>query len=417
MIFRHKLILMFYLICLSMPAWALAQAQGSSTSNTEKAKVPDPKVVPQQPVVPVPKFEAPVVPEPVPDPIIVQGSVIMEDGTPPPFGTVIERDCGTTVTKEIIVNANGFYSFFVGDEHRAGNLMADAGENYFKKENQDVFGNLGFGRKIQNQNPSYERDLFGCVLRARHVGYHSTVAQLGLGIRSGIIDVSTIVLYPSSRIKGNAVSVTNLEAPKEAKRALEKGKRAFARKEFEKAEKFYRSALEHYSKYSEAWVELGWLFQNRKRNEEAIQAYRNASDLDPAYVSPHIRLAQLYATEGMWEDSLKCSEEALVLDPVSYPQSYFLNGLAYYSMDRLDRAEEVIRRGIRLDTGHRMPKMHLILANILTRKRDPSGSMDSLRQYLADAPDAPDAALVRSMIKEREQSIRASHGVSSKQPK
>ncbi len=413
MIFRRKLILIAYMICLATPALTVAQEQGAPANNEEAAKAPVPKVAPREPAIPAPKFDAPVIPEPVPDPIIIQGSVITEDGSPPPFGTVIERDCGTVVTKEVLVNANGFYSFFVGDEHRAGNLMADAGENYFKKENRDIWGYYDPGRNNQNRDPSYERDLFGCVLRARHVGFDSTTAQLGLGIRSGIIDASTIVMYPSSRIKGNAVSITNLEAPKEAKKALKKGREAFAKQEFEEAEKLYRSALKHYPKYSEAWVELGWLFQKLKRNEDALQAYRNATDIDPTYVSPHIRLAQLYASEGKWEDSLKCSKEALALDPVSYPQTYFLNGLAYYSLDQLDRAEEVIRRGIRLDTDSSMPKMHLVLANILTRKKDLSGSLDSLRKYLAIAPDASDAVLIKSMIKEREKNIRASSEAAS----
>jgi tetratricopeptide (TPR) repeat protein len=162
---------------------------------------------------------------------------------------------------------------------------------------------------------------------------------------------------------------------------------------------------------------LGWLLQNQKRTEEAIAAYRKASELDPAYVSPHIRLAQLYAAEGKWEDALKFSEEALSLDPVSYPQAYFLNGLACFRLNRLDRAEEIVRRGIRLDTDERMPKMHLILAGILTLKKDPSGSLDSLRRYLAAAPDAPNADLVKAMIKERENSIRASKGDASIEPK
>ena len=50
----------------------------------------------------------------VPETIFLTGSVMQEDGTPAPFGTTIELDCGDTITKEATVDSGGHYSFQMG---------------------------------------------------------------------------------------------------------------------------------------------------------------------------------------------------------------------------------------------------------------------------------------------------------------
>jgi len=409
MLIRCITILFALLLFLAIMPFAAAQENGSVAKEEENAKVPPPKITPQEPRTQIPENDTSFIPQRIPDLIIIKGSVITEDGNPPPFGTVITRDCGSEVTNEVLVSANGFFSFIVGDKNRASGLFADASENYFDDRNRNERGYSDLGNNSGPLETNYEADLFGCVLLARYDGYRSTYAQLGVNRRSGLIDVGTIILYPASRIKGTAVSITNLTAPKEAKKALKKGKEAFEKDAFKKAEKYYRTSIDLYPEYSEAWVELGWLYQKLKRNDEAKKAYQKASDADKSYISPYIRFAQLYALEQRWKKSVEYSEEALFLDPVSYPQAYFMNGLAHYRMNQLDRAEEVIRRGIRIDLNNQMPKMHLILANILARKNDPSGSMDSRRRYLEIVPNAADADLIRTMIKAQEKNIRASH--------
>ncbi len=395
------------LVCLQVVG---AQEDGSSGDNGNKVEEPEADTRPQ-----LPRWESsnegvePFVPGRIHNMMIIQGTVITEDGSPPPFGTIIERDCGTDVTKEVLVDPTGFFSFIIGDDHRIGGLPVDASENFFDKSSQ-IIEEIP-GRRNNSPSPksmTFETELFGCVVRARYPGYRSTSANLGVENKGGLMDVGTVLIYRETRIKGNAVSITNLQAPDEAKKALKKGKKAFEKEIFGDAEYFYRRALELYPKYSEAWIELGWLYQSQKRFEDARKAYRKAMDTDASYVSPYIRLAQLASLEKNWEGSIDYSEKALSLDPVSYPQIYFLNGLACYHLDRLDAAEKNIRRGIKLDLIHQVPKMHLVLANILARKMDFKGSIDSMRTYIEIAPNAPDVDLIRSLIKEHEKNIRAS---------
>ena len=338
-----------------------------------------------------------------PDLIIISGRVIKDDGSPPPFGTVIERDCGGVVIKEELVDSNGNFNFVVGDRHRAGGLFPDATEN-FSTDGAVVGGTSAYSQRNQQRmlKRNYPEDLPVCVVQASYAGYQSTIARLGFGQTSGYIDVGTIVIYPVTREKGTVVSAANLGVPDSARNELEKGRNALGKNDFEKAEKHYRAAITEYPEYAHAWVELGWLYQKRQNYEAARNAYKEALELDKYYVNPYIRLAQLSAIEANWRESEKYSGKALELDPSSFPEAYFLNALAKYNLNQLNSAEDCIRRGIRLDKENKVPKMHLVLANILSKKNDPRGSLNAMRRYLEIKPDASDADQIRSLVKRYE---------------
>lgn len=400
----------FLPILLFLATLPAVHAQEGSTGKTgkESTHVSRPKDPPKWEPVQPPAFETPYVPQQVPERIIIQGKVIQEDGGPPPFGTIIERECGPVVTKEILVDSNGFYSFVVGDANRTAGLLVDASENFYYNTMPSTFeyGMAGFQGWFQDRSDPLE--LIGCVLRAHLDGYHSTDVHLAIGQSMGLVEVGTILVYPVSRVTGTSVSATNLKAPKAAKDALKQGIKSFEKKELGKAEALFREAVAIYPSYSDAWIELGWLYQSEKRIEDARRCYRTASDADKSYVSPYIRLAQLSALENNWAQTVEYSGKALSLDPVSYPDAYFLHALAYYRTDQLEQAEKSVRQGIRIDLGRNIPQMHLMLANIRTKKSDPAGSMEAMRQYLKIRPNAPGSDQIRILVREQEKSLRAS---------
>jgi tetratricopeptide (TPR) repeat protein len=390
------------LLILAIAPFATAQQEETPGSEIERS-------VPDNPggIIPQPPDPSTLTPSQdqqfTPDLIIISGRVIKDDGSPPPFGTVIERDCGGVVIKEELVDSNGNFNFVVGDEHRAGNLFPDATEN-FSTDGAVTGGTSAYSQRSQRRmlKRNYPEDLPVCVVQASYAGYQSTIARLGFGQTSGYIDVGTIVIYPVTREKGTVVSAANLGVPDRARNELEKGLNALEKNDFEKAEKHYRAAIKEYPEYAHAWVELGWLHQKRQNYEAARKAYKEALKLDKFYVNPHIRLAQLSAIEAKWREAEKYSDKALELDPSSFPEAYFFNALAKYNLNQLNSAEDCIRRGIRLDKENKVPKMHLVLANILSKKNDPRGSVNAMRRYLEIKPDASDADQIRSLLKRYE---------------
>ncbi len=74
--------------------------------------------------------------------------------------------------------------------------------------------------------------------------------------------------------------------------------------------------------------------------------------------------------------------------------------MANFNLGNLDAAEGNARKLERLDTGHRFPQVHLILAGVSRKRQDSAGEVAQLREYLKYAPQASNATQVRSRLHE-----------------
>jgi tetratricopeptide (TPR) repeat protein len=399
------------LMMYAIQPWIAAQQSGNSGTSTGNSSTTAPKTSTTQPKTVTPQTaptDTRITLSP-PELIFISGNVILDDGMPPPYGTTIVRYCGGSIIIEAMVNSNGHYSFQVGDRNRVGQVFPDASQSM----GQDpLYTNLASSipedsRAFADILSSAEASkLFGCELRAQLSGYQSTSITLTGGLFRGLVEVGTLVLSPNTRVRGRSVSATNLLAPKAAQKALENAAKAF--EEGSKAvEKFIKKALEIYPQYAEAWVALGDVYEEQNLNKESRDAYSKAIELDRLYLGPYIGLSKLAAKENKWQEVVDYTDQVLNLDPIDVPEGYFLNALAYYNMNKLDRAEKSALRGRQLDLENRIPRINLILANILVRKNDNAGAVAALKAYLKAAPNAPDTSFVRARIQENEKLARA----------
>lgn len=329
----------------------------------------------------------------------ISGVVVMEDGSPVPMGVVIERICNGNKTRESHVSSGGSFSFQAGAN--AG-IMMDASES--------GWGNMdGDSSALQMPGPSAllntgtSSDLMGCELKADLPGYRSNTIMLsGLQGMGRVIDVGTIVLHPIAKVQGTTVSATSLRAPKDAKRAMERGWKALRKGKAEEAEKDLQAAVEIYPAYADAWFSLGRLYQQQGRAEDARIALSRAREADSSFVLPYVELARLAAVEKKWQETADLTDRALALNPLDIPDGFFLNSLAYFNLRNFEAAERSARKTQRLDSLHRLPTGHLILASILRQRQDYAGEAEQLRYYLKYAPQATNAEQVRTRLKELE---------------
>lgn len=340
-----------------------------------------------------------------PEIVFISGSVMQEDGNPPPFGTVIELDCGNTVTREAMVDSEGYYAFQVGSGYRIGRVLPDAsdriGEDIFDAESDSAGMGMREWPSILRTTPLHVR-LRRCELRAQYPGYRSTTVRIRLGSIFGYAEVEPILIYRMSKVQGTSVSATSLLAPKEAKKTVEQAAKALKKERFDEAEELVKSALAAYSNNAEAWYLLGEACLFQQRIKEARESYLKAIGVDKMFVRPYIRLARISMLEGDWKSAVHFTDEALKLDPVSFPEAYYLNALASYNLADLETAERSARRGQRLDFDHNYPDLHLILANVLSVKQDAKGSIEEMRKYLKVATKGEHAAAVRARLEEKE---------------
>ena len=398
------------LLFLVLP-WAAAQGtQGSANgTGTDSGGTAQPRMIPVQPIIaPPPETRLPDL-QAMPEMFFVAGLVMQDDGAPPPFGTVIELDCGDTITREATVDVTGHYGFHIGSTDRMGRVMPDASDGLtpdpFDPSASNRNSPTGSFTSI-SRTPLSVR-LLRCELRAQYPGFRSTAVRIDPGRTTGYAEVDSILVYRLDKVQGTSVSLTSLIAPKEAKKAMERGEKALKKDQFAEAEELLKSSVQIYPKNAQAWYLLGQAHHLQHQNQEAMESYRKALDLDGNFVRPYIPLARLELAEESWEDAAELSDRALDLDPVSYPEAYLLNAISYYKLDNLNAAEKSARRGLRLDVTNKCPQLHLVLANILSRNNDDPGSLQEMHQYLKAAPNAADAPQVRSRIQDKEKLVKA----------
>jgi tetratricopeptide (TPR) repeat protein len=334
---------------------------------------------------------------------------MQEDGTPPPDSVVIERVCNGRPRPEGYTDSKGRFSFQLGQN---STMMADASYDTAgpglgmpgggMSRGGTGGGGMGGGMAGMNRSSMGERDLTGCELRAVLPGYRSEVINLANHRSMDDPNVGTIILHRMGNVEGTTISATSLQAPKDAKKAFDKGKDALKKGKSEDAEKNFQKAVEIYPKYAVAWYELGQLQQNAKNFEEARKSYAQALAADGKYVSPYLQLSLIAAQEKKWEEVVDATNRAVKLDAFDFPQAYFYNSVANYNLRRMDAAEKSAREAQKLDTEHRYPQVNHLLGVILAEKRDYSGAADQMRSYLKFAPGAQDASSVRTQLTELE---------------
>lgn len=334
-------------------------------------------------------------------PVFLSGRVMMEDGTPPPEPVTIERVCnGGQPRPEGYTDSKGRFSFQLGNNM---NVMPDASIGN-ANDISDITGAAGQrGGSFPGQRRGFsERDMMGCEIRASLPGHRSQVVQLAGRRLLDNPDVGTILLKRLGNVEGVTMSITSLQAPKEAKKAYEKGVNALKKEKLDDAERELYKAVTLYPQYASAWQDLGFVYERKDKLEDARSAYEKALKADAKFVKPYIQLAGLYAREQKWKEVVDATDRVLRLNPYDYPGAYFYNAVANLNLQNLDAAEKSAREGLKQDELHRIPKLEHVLGVVLAQKNDLNGASEHMTAYLKFAPNAKDADFVRNQLSEIE---------------
>ncbi len=382
---------------------------GGGTTTGGVGSVPGTSTSPSRtPTVPntVPNTTTPQ-PGQMPPPIFVSGRVMLEDGTAPPQSVPIERVCSSgNPHTEGYTDSRGYFSLQLGQ--RNGAVMPDASED-------GGFGGYGGmsrsgqGPTMPGQtSPSYnsvgaDNRFMLCDLRARLAGYRSQSISLVNHRAMDNPDIGVILLHRIAPSEGSTVSARTLAAPKAARKAYEKGLQSLKKKKDDQAQADFQKAVSIDAEFSAAWFELGRIQSEKNQLDTAQQSFDAAIKSDPKFVLPYIELSFLDYRAQKWQALADVSAEAAKLDAFEYPQAYLLNALANYNMKNYDAAEKSAREAEKIDTHHRFPKSSHILGVILANKRDYTGAAEEFRNYLKFAPNASDAAAVKTLLERVEQ--------------
>lgn len=238
-----------------------------------------------------------------------------------------------------------------------------------------------------------------------HTGDECDVAIILKGYRPVHVtlkDKAVIVLKRDGDPEGSSISMTALNAPKDAKKAFDQGQAALSQRKWDVAQKDFEKAVAIYPEYAPAWNDLGEALVSQSKLPEARAAWEHAVKADPKYIRPYLQLVRMAIVEKRNQDASDLAERALAQNPVEFPAIYFYYAVAQHVLGHQDVAEKFATRAIELDTEHEYPRAEYMLASLLVAKGDRAGAIQHLNKYLAYAPKASDAEAVRKQIADLE---------------
>jgi Tfp pilus assembly protein PilF len=348
-------------------------------------------------------------------PIFLQGKVVFADGTPAPPSITIERFCSGMPIPEAYTDSKGRFSFEVG---RNQAMIADASTSGFNTNpmgGDARFGGSGSGSGIggpMNNTGVSERELNGCELRANLPGYRSSSVELTGRRMFDNPDVGQIILTKIGNVEGLTISMTSLEAPKDAKKAFTNGMKEAGKKKpkWDKAQADVQKAVELYPQYAEAWYALGQIYDGTQKPDEARQAYEKSISADPKFMKPYIKIAMMDAQASSWGDVATRTGTVLKMNPYDFPEAYFLNAMAHLNLNNLTTAEESAREAIKMKYNRQRPQVEQIMGMALALQNKYQEASEHLKMYLELSPEANNAPAVKQQLEQLEQFLAQQGG-------
>jgi tetratricopeptide (TPR) repeat protein len=325
-------------------------------------------------------------------PTFIIGKVMMDGGEALPEPVAIERLCNGSVRREGYTDFKGHFQIQLGSNFG----FQDASENDPRSSTAQLPR-----PSVQSGNRS-PMNLTGCEFRAVLAGFQSSTVMLRSVSDGFQTEVGTIILKRMGDAKGTTVSLTSMAAPKDAKQAFEKGRKALSEDKFDEAVKQLDKATEKYPQFAAAWSLLGDIHQQHEQFDKAGEEYKKALAADPQYVNPLYGLALIAAQEKKWQDVADYTGQVINLNAYAFPSAYFYNAAANYNVGKFDVAE-VSARKYKAGGDRKHPEVSLLLGSILARKEDYSAAAQQLRDYLAMVPTAANANELQARISQYDQ--------------
>lgn len=320
-------------------------------------------------------------------PVLLEGTVIMDDGSPPDGSIPVHLFCHGSVFRQAYTSSTGGFNFQLGSY---GARFAGSGmDASVRAPQRSGFPSSMRGSQEEQFGPligvsaSRSVNLSGCRIYAVFAGFQSDVIDLGYRSVMDDSDLGVLVLHRRGGVRGTTVSVNTLRAPKRAKKAFENAQKELKKDDPDhtKAAKELRKAVKSYSEFAEAWNLLGEVHLELKDPTAARQAFERAIAEDANYVTPYLFLAKLEIEDEQWEKASEFSKSVLELNPYISLAHYF-SAVAGYSNDRLDVAEESLKYLEESGEVAKFPVAHYLLGSILAQKGEFPPAAVEYRHFL-----------------------------------
>ena len=224
------------------------------------------------------------------------------------------------------------------------------------------------------------------------------VVQLrGGGNPTPTVVTLNIRLEYKDRNKAGIVDSTLLSIPEKARTHYSNGIEESKKGNRQAAIEEFKQAIAEHPSFTLAFNELGVQYLKLNRVEEADQAFQNALKIDPDSFPALTNRGLANIMMKRYGEAVPILRKALKKNDQSAVGHYLL-GQALANLGLFDEAEKELVVSLKLGK-EQMKEAHRILAIIYSSRGDKKKAAKELETYLQLAPDTPDAALIKEMIR------------------
>jgi len=182
--------------------------------------------------------------------------------------------------------------------------------------------------------------------------------------------------------------------PKDARKALDKGKKLREQKKYDAALAELDKAIKLFPDYFQAYEEKGTVQVQVGRTQEALQDFGRALKIFPDYEAALSGAGYCLLTLGKYDQSIELLQKAINVDP-THSQNLLFLGIANLALSHWEKAQETLEQALRRDpTG--VVTAHMYLANALAGQHLYARAAEELHTYLQLNPGAPNAERLRN---------------------
>ncbi len=366
---------------LTLTLTLFASAQGTKSPSRGTGSTTPKNPVPMQPNMNIPDTSTG-------QRAFISGRVVLDDGSMLTESAAIQTICRGRKQTVAHTDSHGSFSFEFGDRTSA----AAAGIS-----SADVDSSWG----PSNGRRSAQRDWRDCEVLAELPGFMSQTIDLNTKMSTfESADIGRVVLHRIGHVEGLTISVTSALAPRDAQKAFEKGREKGSKQKWDEARPLFEKAVQIYPRYAVAWFELGVIQLRQHQDEQARHSFEQSKTADPKYVNPYRGLAELETQQSHWQALVDVTDQLLALNPASFPDAWLRNALGNYYLHNFAAAEKSARQGMKLDEGHKIPKLEYLLGVILVQKHEYQEATAHIQNYLHGATQPSDIEEAQKVLAE-----------------
>ena len=185
-------------------------------------------------------------------------------------------------------------------------------------------------------------------------------------------------------------------APK-AKEAFDKGLQALSTDQLREAEKFVGEAVRLAPSHPDVLYVQGVLYLKQGSFAQAQNVLEKATQIDPNHARAFAALGMTLSDEGKYEAAIAPLEKSLQLDARADLETQWVAAKAYYQTGRYDEALKSSQSAL-LESKGKAPEIALLVAQALTAVGRYDDAAQTLREFLHQHGDRPEAAKARRWL-------------------